>query len=155
MPRTRGWLGTPSGAIAAATFVIAVLAVIGQLVSDNPYMLDFIGLNAAIAVAFTAAGMLVLTGAPRHPVGLLMTVGGLSAAISVLAGSWNGTVVTVWLSKWLWWPPFGLVLFALLLFPDGKLPSRRWRPVAWALAASVLIATIGLAASRSTGRTRS
>ncbi|MFI5841857.1 histidine kinase [Catenuloplanes sp. NPDC051500] len=145
MPRTRGWLGTPSGAIAAATFVIAVFAVIGQLVSDNPYMLDFTGLNAAIAVAFTAAGMLVLTGAPRHRVGLLMTAGGLSAAISVLAGSWTGTVLTVWISKWLWWPPFGLVLFALLLFPDGKLPSPRWRPVAWALAVSVLVATLGLA----------
>ncbi|MDP9795546.1 signal transduction histidine kinase [Catenuloplanes nepalensis] len=145
MPRTRGWLGTPSGAIAAATFVIAVLSVIGQIISDNPYALDFIGLNAAIAVAFTAAGMLVLTGAPRHPVGLLMTVGGLSAAISVLAGSWTGSVILVWCSKWLWWPPFGLVLFALLLFPDGKLPSRRWRAVAWALGAAVLISTVGLA----------
>ena len=26
-----------------------------------------------------------------------------------------------------------LLLFLILLFPDGRLPSRRWRPVAWAL----------------------
>lgn len=40
---------------------------------------------------------------------------------------------------------FGLMLtFFLLLFPDGRLPSRRWRPVAWVAAAGVVLMAVGL-----------
>jgi hypothetical protein len=43
-----------------------------------------------------------------------------------------------WLGNWAWAPGLGLLMtFALLLFPDGRLPSRRWRPVAWLSAASI------------------
>jgi hypothetical protein len=45
-----------------------------------------------------------------------------------------------WLGNWAWAPGLGLLMtFALLLFPDGRLPSRRWRPVAWLSAASIAI----------------
>ncbi len=37
-----------------------------------------------------------------------------------------------WLVKWIWAPGLGLILVLLpLLFPDGHLLSRRWRPVGW------------------------
>ena len=36
-----------------------------------------------------------------------------------------------------------LISLALLLFPDGRLPSRRWRPVAWLSAASTVFLIIG------------
>jgi hypothetical protein len=35
-----------------------------------------------------------------------------------------------------------LTALILLLFPDGRLPSRRWRPLAWAIAAVCLPATV-------------
>jgi hypothetical protein len=45
-----------------------------------------------------------------------------------------------WLGNWAWAPGLGLFMtFALLLFPDGRLPSRRWRPVAWLSGASIAI----------------
>ena len=48
--------------------------------------------------------------------------------------------IAVWLGNWTWVPIFTLLLtYPFLLFPDGHLPSPRWRPVAWGIAiASVL-----------------
>ena len=41
-----------------------------------------------------------------------------------------------------WHPSFTFLVFILLLFPDGHLPSRRWRPVAWL---SIVTAVSGFA----------
>lgn len=42
----------------------------------------------------------------------------------------------------LWVPGVGLIGFLLLLFPNGQLPSPRWRPVAWILAGTMAILTL-------------
>ena len=42
----------------------------------------------------------------------------------------------------LWVPGVGLIGFLLLLFPDGHLPSPRWRPVAWLLGGDIALLTI-------------
>ena len=48
-----------------------------------------------------------------------------------------------WLGSWPWYIAFGLIItFLLLLFPDGRLPSRRWRPVAWAAAVDIAALTV-------------
>jgi hypothetical protein len=39
--------------------------------------------------------------------------------------------VSAWITCWLWVPTNVLVAFVALLFPDGKLPSPRWRPFGW------------------------
>ena len=59
--------------------------------------------------------------------------GGLSAA----SGSLPGARATAWFanSAWTTIPAAGLA-FMLLLFPDGRLRSRRWRPAAWFVAAA-------------------
>lgn len=49
--------------------------------------------------------------------------------------------ISFWLTSWLWIVGVGLgLVLLLLLFPDGRLPSRRWRPVvALAIVATVLL----------------
>jgi hypothetical protein len=49
----------------------------------------------------------------------------------VEGGSLLGGWVSAWITCWLWVPINALLAFVALLFPDGKLPSPRWRPVAW------------------------
>ena len=48
--------------------------------------------------------------------------------------------VAVWLRGWLWYPGLTL-LFVLIpaLFPDGRLPSQRWRPIVWAVATGIVV----------------
>ena len=49
------------------------------------------------------------------------------------------------INDWLWVPAVGLLgTFLLLLFPDGRLPSRRWRPLAWLSGAVILSLIIGV-----------
>jgi hypothetical protein len=53
----------------------------------------------------------------------------------------------------LWIPAVGLLgTYVFLLFPDGKLPSRRWRPLAWL--AGVVIVLLSLGVGLASGRCR-
>lgn len=62
-----------------------------------------------------AAGMLVLVASAAQ-----MPVAVIRSLVTLYAGAWQVGVA-------------GLFLLALLLFPDGHLPSKRWRPLAWAI----------------------
>ncbi|GIM98128.1 sensor histidine kinase [Paractinoplanes toevensis] len=104
--------------------------------------------NGLIAVSFTAVGLYVLRLRPGHREGRLFVAVG--AAHSVMfagrqyglhAGPLPGASWLGWLGVW----PLPLVLvlvgLAVMCFPTGRLPSRRWVPVVGALAA------VGLALS--------
>ena len=57
-----------------------------------------------------------------------------------------GSALVAWVGEWIWLAGIGPVAtFGLLLFPNGRLPSRRWRPVAW-LAAAGLVVSVGAVA---------
>jgi hypothetical protein len=50
-----------------------------------------------------------------------------------------GAEAMLWIQNWFWILIFGLIVFLLLLFPNGRLPSNRWRPFAWLSAAVTLM----------------
>ncbi len=92
-------------------------------------------------ITFSVVGAIVAAGRPRNPVGWLLLTIGVTAAIGLPtsalyrwdtdhAGTFTGAAFNAWLdgTLWLLWIGF-LVPRVLLLFPDGKLPSRRWRVV--------------------------
>ncbi|TME21392.1 MAG: histidine kinase, partial [Chloroflexi bacterium] len=53
-----------------------------------------------------------------------------------------GGVWMAWLGSWSWVPSPGLLAFLLLLFPDGHLLSRRWRPAAWLAVGWIVVQVI-------------
>jgi hypothetical protein len=81
--------------------------------------------------------------------GLAQTIAQASNAYAALsidhhAGSLPGTGLATWLYSFAWMPVVALSPFLLLLFPDGRLPGRRWRPVTWtgaALLAAIIVAS--------------
>src|SRR3712207_4403075 len=60
-------------------------------------------------------------------------------------GSVPFPVVAAGISDWIWVPAVGLLgTYVLLLFPDGRLPSKRWRPLAWLSGAVILLLSVGV-----------
>lgn len=50
----------------------------------------------------------------------------------------------VWATFWLWVPALlPLLTLGLLLFPDGRLPSREWRPVGYTAAVGIVVTALG------------
>ena len=84
----------------------------------------------------TAVGAVVASPPARaNPIGWLLLASGACFALGGLVVTVDNTSTNVWaqwVSGWVWGAGAFLALaFPFLLFPDGHLPSRRWRIVAW------------------------
>lgn len=134
-------------AVASATLIVMAAVIVGQLLDAGNRKVENVGFAAGIAVPFTILGALVLASLPRHPVGRLMTAAGVTAAVNLVALSWTDWTPLARLAQWTWCPVVGLVFLAILLFPDGRLPSRRWRAVAAAIVVGTTVGTVMLAAA--------
>jgi signal transduction histidine kinase len=137
-------------AIAAALLVAAGVAVeLEGSVATAPWArLGEVGLGLACATC-AALGALIVASIPRQRLGLALLVGGFLGALWMLATPLaegyphrSGALEqwAAWVENWAFVGLIVLVTWPLLLFPDGHLPSRRWRPVG----AVLLIAITGI-----------
>ncbi|HEX4396127.1 MAG TPA: histidine kinase [Trebonia sp.] len=97
---------------------------------------------------------LVASRRPRNPIGWLALTAGLVLAAStfctsyalraiyVAPGSLPGARAALWFVNSFALVPIGTVVFLFLLFPTGRLRSRRWVPVAWFEAAILTFALV-------------
>lgn len=88
-----------------------------------------------------AVGAVIASRRPRNPIGWLLLAGALASAFGSFAGEWAFTAVladpgslpaggaALLLTQTLWLFNVSVLPLVVLLFPDGTLPSRRWRPV--------------------------
>ena len=131
------WLLTVAVASAAAVFLV--------LGPGRPLPEDlFGGISGAawlmLALAYATVGALIVSRLPGHGVGWVFTALGLLIALNGLSYSYatwglyarGGDVpgLSAAVLGGLALPIAPLMALSLLLFPDGRLPSRRWRPVA-------------------------
>jgi signal transduction histidine kinase len=103
--------------------------------------------------SFTLTGLLVALRRSSNPLGwLLLTIGAIFALGMTAYGRYSilvhplpfGTWALAF-DQWTWVPAVGLLgTFTLLLFPDGHLPSHRWRWLAWLTTATLVISSMAI-----------
>jgi hypothetical protein len=109
----------------------AVLLGVPQIVAVLPL--------AVLVLAFSTVGALISSRRPGNRIGWILCAAGLAIGFTTLASGYAvislsatsrlpGTEWAAWLAYWIWIPGVGPAMtFGLLLFPDGRLPSRHWR----------------------------
>jgi hypothetical protein len=131
------------GALAAACLIFSLLN------GHTLYEMVLTGIPTTVIlltqmVSFSVVGGLIASHRPENPIGWLFCAAALFYGIEIAGEEYAIYALftnpdslplgaeLAWLTEWIWVPAFGIILvFLPLLFPDGHLPSRRWRGVGW------------------------
>jgi hypothetical protein len=154
--RTRvAWLA-PLVFATAFAFSVAALIVV-TLNGGRIGSADATG-SAILAASYSAVGAMIVFRRPGNPIGWILLLGGLCNGLNAFSweyaryallttsGSWPLGPFFAWLSTWMFAPGFVASFpLTLLLFPTGRPPSPRWRPLLWLIAAGLALAVLPMA----------
>lgn len=142
-------------ALVGALVLFVALGAVG-IILDLERPEDLVGnlIFSTWLIALILVGALVVWRRPHHAVGWLFVSASVIMAISLTSKSYALAAYAdgrdlpapgfaAWLSSWAPLPAAGLLLLAMILFPDGRLPSSRWRRSLPILAGAFVLATIG------------
>ncbi len=108
------------------------------------------GVLTALTAGYALVGALVASRQPRNAVGWLLLAIGFGLALGALADANVRSAdapafgLSAWFSAWSWYVWLVCAgVFLPLLFPNGRLPSPRWRPVLWLGVAALLASVVG------------
>jgi signal transduction histidine kinase len=116
----------------------------------------FIPVAIAMMLGYDTVGAIVASRNPRNPIGWLMMVIGLGFVLTALAdeyatyayltnpGALPFRLAAGWLTNWVAIIPVAPIPILLTLFPDGRIPSRRWRLLPAATVAATATLAIGV-----------
>ena len=167
--RTDAWLARCMCAVSLVLTVLGLFFLIASRSRTGAPVYDYWLVNTVIAIGFSTVGVVITPRLPRlNPIGWLFCtiglVGGVRlfvaeyAIVTLLAepGSLPSTLpggeMLAWISSWVWVLHVGLFVFLALLFPNGRPPSSRWRPLVWGIGVGVVAATVSVALWPETAR---
>jgi hypothetical protein len=150
--RTASWLAWSLAGLCVAMFLASVVLHVLAYSSQEPTSTGDTLSELLIFVSFLAfpmVGALITSRHPKNSVGWICLAVGLFWTLIFLGDSIPGSgpypVTSAALTQAIWIPPVGLLgIYLILLFPDGKLPSRRWRPLAWLSGVVMVLASLGI-----------
>src|SRR5215212_3062773 len=157
--RTATWLAWSLCALSLALTALSLLLLILNLSHPNTHLYEPWLDNTLTAVFYPTVGALVASRRPENPVGWLLCLYGVAIAISYFCAEYAiyallaepnslpAAEAMAWIVSWILPIINGLTVFYILLFPTGRLPSRRWRWLGWLTVAFVVVGVILAAVS--------
>jgi hypothetical protein len=159
--RLAWWLWVACVALIALSLLLDVLRT--ETFLSNPWQIQIQGrhlyplyavLTAMLSLVYPTIGALIVSRLPRNPIGWIFCGVGLLYQLHHFALAYSNYAVAenfalrwgeyaAWFSTWIEFA--GLILagvFLMLLFPDGRLLSRRWRIVAWTAVLGAALAAL-------------
>ena len=157
-PWLAGGIAAGSVALMAAGLLLAFIDRHLVPASDTSWdPADVLSALGGVAVAVTAS--VIAARRPANPIGWLGLTAGLALSLTAFATSYGlrgglaapGSLpawrAAMWLVNWLWGVPTAAAAFVFLLFPTGRLRTRRWRPAVWFVAAVFFLLLVASAVS--------
>ena len=157
--RTAPWVagGIAAGSIALMAGGLALAYVDRHLVPADRTSWDFSDIFSGVEnLAIPVVGFVLASRRPANRIGWLFLAVGLALGLSRFAdqyglralvadpGSLPAARAVIWLSNWIWMIPLAVVAFMFMLFPTGRLRSRRWRPAGWFVGVVFTLATVAV-----------
>ena len=152
--RTAAWLAWSLWALSLALTALSLLLLVLNLSHPDVPVYSFWAENVLFSIGYSTVGAVIVPRMPQEnrigwlfcAIGLLWAVLhfiGEYAIYALLAepGSLPAGELASWVYSWLWVPGLGLLMFICLLFPNGRLPSARWR---WFARLSALATLVGM-----------
>ena len=128
------------GLSAALAITGVLLVAVGGAMATVGDLADGL-LAIAVFLIVSVVGGLVASRQPRNAIGWILCAFSAFTGISTLTAGYAEVAPAdarrgagqgaAWFSNWAYVSFFALAIFLLLYFPDGRLPSRRWRLAAW------------------------
>src|SRR5215217_7084228 len=156
--RAATWLAWSLWTLSVALTALSLFLLVLNLAHPGTHIFDWWLGNATIVIDVTV-GAIVASRRPENPVGWLLCLSGVAVSTSsftsqyaiyaLLAqpGSLPAGEAMAWIAAWTLPIMISFQVSYLLLFPTGRLPSRRWRWLAWLIVAFVLAGVITSAVS--------
>ena len=157
-PRTTTVFAASLWAVSVLPVAVTLLLIAGSCDAQVPAGFDTAGVADTVRhLAATTVGAILAARRPRNPIGWLVLGLGLSLVAYPFVAMYAATGLFVapgrlpwvrqvaWIGSWVWVPAHACTALMLLLFPVGRLPSPRWRPVAWTVAVAGGLTLVGAA----------
>jgi len=106
-----------------------------------------------VSLAIPVVGFVLASRRPANRIGWLFLAAALALGVSTFSlqyglhaliaapGSLPAGRAFAWLANWTWLIAFAMLAFVFLLFPTGRLRSRRWLPAAWFVGGALTLTT--------------
>jgi hypothetical protein len=141
--RTATWLAWSLCALSLALTALSLLLLAFNRSDPNTHIYEYWQVDTLVPVSFSIIGAIVASRLPANPLGWLFCAAACVAAVDHFSAEYAlyallaqptslpAGEALAWLASWAWILYCGCIALSLLLFPNGRPPSRRWRWLAW------------------------
>jgi hypothetical protein len=141
--RTATWLAWSLCALSLALTALSLLLLAFNRSDPNTHIYEYWQVDTLVPVSFSIIGAIVASRLPANPLGWLFCAAACLAAVDHFSAEYAlyallaqptslpAGEALAWLASWAWILYCGCIALSLLLFPNGRPPSRRWRWLAY------------------------